>query len=150
MSEENKDVVRRLYSEVQNQGRVDVLDEIMDADFMDQGEAILGESKGRETLKRTIIAVRSLLPDLRVEIEDIVADGDMVGVRGLMRCTHLGEWLGAAPTGNEISWRGLAIFRIVDGKITHRWFNEDGLNIVQQFGIVPMNPVGAAEPAIRS
>lgn len=140
MSEENKNIVRRLYAEVQNQGKVDVLDEIMHPDFMDQGEAILGESRGRETLKQTIMAVRSLLPDLRVEIEDMVASGEMVGVRGLMRCTHLGEWLGAAPTGNEISWRGLAIFRIVDGKITHRWFNEDNLSIVQQFSIVPVNP----------
>lgn len=139
MSEENKNLVRRLYAEVQNQGKVDVLDEIMDPDFMDQGEAILGESRGRETLKQTVMAVRRLLPDLRVEIEDMVADGEMVGVRGLMRCTHLGEWLGAAPTGNEISWRGLAVFRITNGKITHRWFNEDNLSIVQQFGIVPLN-----------
>ena len=139
MSEKNKNIVRRLYVEVQNQGKVDVLDEIMHPDFREHGEAILGESRGRETLKQTITAVRGILPDLRVEIEDIIAEGDMVGVRGLMRCTHLGEWLGAAPTGNEVSWRGLATFRVVDGKIVERWFHEDGLHIVQQFGIVPAN-----------
>jgi predicted ester cyclase len=139
MSEENKNIVRRFYAEAQNQGRVDVLDEIMHPDFRDHGEAILGESRGRDTLQQSITAVRGLLPDLRVEIEDILAEGDMVGVRGLMRCAHLGEWLGAAPTGNEVSWRGLATFRIVDGRITERWFNVDGLSIVQQLGIVTID-----------
>ena len=50
--EENKAIVRRFYDEVMGQGRVEVLDEIMDADFVDHGEALFGSPQGRETLGR--------------------------------------------------------------------------------------------------
>lgn len=138
MSEENKAIVRRFYEEVMNTGKVDILDEIMAPDFQDNGEALFGSPQGREALRQGVIGTGSILQDLNVRIEDMIADGDMVGVRGVMRCIHRGPFLGVPGTGNELSWRGLALFRVVDGKIVARWFNSDGLSIVQQMGIVPL------------
>ncbi|MBK8508391.1 MAG: ester cyclase [Candidatus Competibacteraceae bacterium] len=58
-----------------------------------------------------------------------------------MRCLHQGEFLGIAPSGNELSWNGVALFRVVDGKIAERWFNSDSLSIAQQLGLVA--PLGS-------
>jgi len=140
MSEENKTIVLRFYQEVMNQGKVELLDEIMAADFRDHGETLFGSPQGREVLKAGILGARSLLSDLTVQIHDILGDGELVGVRGTMRCTQQGPFLSVDPSGNELSWTGLAIFRVVDGKLTERWFNSDSLSIVQQLGIVP--PLG--------
>lgn len=137
MSEQNKIIVRRFYDEVMSQGKVEVLDEIMVEDFIDNGETLFGSPRGRETLKQSVRGSRSIFPDLTVNLHDVIASGDMVGVRGTMRCIQQGEFLGVPATGNELSWVGLAMFRVVDGKITERWFNSDSLNIVQQLGIVP-------------
>lgn len=125
------------YEEVMNRGNVHLLDEIMIPDFKDHGETLLGSPEGRAVLKLGIIATHNILSDLNVQLHDVIADGEMVGVRGTMRCIHQGTFLGVAPGGNELSWTGLAMFRIVNGKIAERWFNSDSLSIVQQLGIVP-------------
>jgi Predicted ester cyclase len=137
MSEANKAIVRRFYEEVMSQGNVDLLDEIMAPDFADHGETLFGSPQGRDTLKQDITASRPVLGDLHVQLHDLIADGEMVGVRGTMRCTHQGTFLGVAASGNELTWNGLALFRVVDGKIMERWFNSDSLSIVQQLGLVP-------------
>lgn len=137
MSEANKAIVRRFYEEVMSQGNVDLLDEIMAPDFADHGETLFGSPQGRDTLKQGITASRPVLGDLHVQLRDVIADGELVGVRGTMRCTHQGAFLGVAASGNELTWNGLALFRVVDGKITERWFNSDSLSIVQQLGLVP-------------
>jgi len=137
MSEANKAIVRRFYEEVMSQGNVDLLDEIMAPDFADHGETLFGSPQGRDTLKQDITASRPVLGDLHVQLHDLIADGEMVGVRGTMRCTHQGTFLGVAASGNELTWNGLALFRVVDGKIAERWFNSDSLSIVQQLGLVP-------------
>ena len=138
MSEENKAIIRRFYEEVMNRGNVHLLDEIMVPDFKDHGETLFGDSEDRATLKLGIIATHNILSDFNVQLHDIMADGEMVGVRGTMRCTQQGQFLGVAPSGNELSWTGLAMFRVVNGKIVERWFNSDSLSVVQQLGIVPL------------
>jgi steroid delta-isomerase-like uncharacterized protein len=137
MSEQDKTIVRRFYEEVMSQGRVEVLDDIVVEDFIDHGEALFGSLRGRENLKQGIQRTRSVFPDLVVTLHDIIANDNMVGVRGTMRCVQQGEFLGVPATSNELSWLGLAMFRIVDGRIAERWFNSDGLSVVQQLGIVP-------------
>ena len=87
-------------------------------------------------MKQGITRSRGVLGNLNVQLHDVIADGEMVGVRGTMRCIHQGEFLGVAPSGNELSWNGVALFRVVDGKITERWFNSDSLSIAQQLGLV--------------
>jgi predicted ester cyclase len=141
MSEENKVIVRRFYEEVMGQGNVNVLDEVMAPDFVDHGETLFGSPQGRDTLKQGITASRAVLGGLHVQLQDVIAGGEMVGVRGAMRCTHQGTFLGVAPSGNELNWNGLALFRVVNGKITERWFNSDSLSVVQQLGLVP--PLGS-------
>lgn len=141
MSEANKAIVRRFYEEVMNRGNASLLDEIMAPDFTDHGEALFGSPQGRDALKRSIIETPTIFANLNVQLHDVIADGELVGVRGTMRCFQQGEFLGVSPSGNELTWSGLALFRVMNGKITERWFNSDSLSIVQQLGLVP--PLGA-------
>lgn len=137
MIEANKRVVRRFYDEVMGQGRADLLDAIMVEDFVDHGEALFGSPRGRETLRQGVLALRGVLPDFNVVLDEVIAEGDLVGVRGVMRCTHVGSFLGVPGTGHELIWSGNALFRIVDGKIAERWFNSDGISLLRQLGLAP-------------
>jgi steroid delta-isomerase-like uncharacterized protein len=145
MSDANKDVVRRFYQQAMSEGRAEVLDEIMAEAFVDHGEALFGSPQGRETLRQGVVATHTVLPDLSVQLEDVIAEGDLVGVRGVMRCTHVGTFLGVPGTGHELTWRGNAMFRIVDGRITDRWFNSDSISILRQLGLAPTLTAGASQ-----
>lgn len=134
-TDDNKRIVRRFYDEVMSGGNVDVLAEVMDENFVDHGEALFDSPQGRENLRQGVVAAQGTLPNLDVYLEDIMAEGDLVGVRGTMRCTHQGTFLGVPGTGHELSWKGLAMFRIAHGKIAERWFNSDSVSIVRQLGI---------------
>jgi steroid delta-isomerase-like uncharacterized protein len=135
--EENKQIVRRFYEEVMNQGNADLLDEIMVEDFIDHGEALFGSPRGRETLKQGVRGVHGILPDLSVTLHEVIAEGDMVGVRGTMSATHLGTFLGVPATGHRLSWLGIALFRLENGKIAERWFNSDSISILRQLRLAP-------------
>ena len=138
--EDNKAIVRRFYDEVMTRGNTDVLDEVMAEDFVDHGEALFGSPRGRAVLKQGIVATHGILSNLSVHLEDVIAEGDMVGVRGTMRCVQQGAFLGVAPTGHELTWKGLAMFRIADGKIAERWFNSDSISVLRQVGLAPGQP----------
>jgi ketosteroid isomerase-like protein len=144
VEERNKQVVRNFYEEVMNKGRVELLDEIMEEEFDDHGEAFFGSPHGRSIIRGGIQGVHSILQDLNVRLEDMIASGDMVGVRGTMSCKLVGPLAGAAPTGNELSWKGIAMFKLKDGKIVSRWFNSDSLSIMTQLGLYP--PPGKEAP----
>ncbi|MFZ0256496.1 MAG: ester cyclase [Gammaproteobacteria bacterium] len=136
-TEDNKRVVRRFYDEVMGEGRLEVLDEVMVEDFVDHGEALFDSPEGRETLRQGIAATHAILPGLHVTLHEVVAEGELVGVRGTMRCRHAGAFLSVPGTGHELSWEGIAVFRIAEGKIAERWFNSDSLSIVRQLGLAP-------------
>jgi len=57
--------------------------------------------------------------------------------RWTVTCKHTGELMGVPPTGKEIRFTGINIFRIVDGKIEEQWVESDALGLMQQLGIVP-------------
>ncbi len=80
---------------------------------------------------------RSGMPDLRVVIEDMIADGDKVAVRYTLEGTHEGELFGVPPTGQRLSIKSIAIERVSDGKIREHWRVTDSLDMMQQLGVIP-------------
>ena len=80
---------------------------------------------------------RSGMPDLRVVIEDMIADGDKVAVRYTLEGTHKGELFGVPPTGQHVSIKSIAIERVSDGKIREHWRVTDSLDMMQQLGVIP-------------
>lgn len=135
--ERNKAIVREFYEQIFNTGNAALLKDVMVEDFIDHGEALFGSPHGRNILEQGIEATHAMFPSMSVTIDDIFGEGDMVGVRGTMRMKHTHDWLGVPATGKELTWSGLSIFRIKDGKITDRFFNSDSLYILDQLGYWP-------------
>ena len=81
--------------------------------------------------------IRSAFPDLRVTLEDDIAEGNKVVSRWRAQGTHQGELMGIAPTGNQMAITGITIDRIEEGKIVEEWENWDALGMMQQIGAVP-------------
>ena len=136
-TEENKVIVRRFYEEVINQANLDAIEELMDPEHQDHGEVLFGSVHGRDAIRDGIRAFTTVVPDYHVAVQDMVAEGDMVGVLGVMGGTQRGDLLGIPATNRQLSWNGIAMFRVANGKIVERWFNADSLSILQQLGAVP-------------
>jgi steroid delta-isomerase-like uncharacterized protein len=80
---------------------------------------------------------RSAMPDLKVVIEDMIAEGDKVATRYTLEGTHEGELFGVPPTGQLLSIKSFTVERVSDGKIRDHWRVSDNLDMMQQLGIFP-------------
>ncbi|MDX3102441.1 ester cyclase [Nonomuraea angiospora] len=112
-----KDVIRRFYDEVLNAGALDVADEIVGPGFAPRG----GGAAGPEALRQIARYLRSALPDLRFDIEDLIAEGDRVASRWTLRGTHEGDFFGFPPTGRRLEVRACVFFRMENGKVAEIW-----------------------------
>ena len=136
MSEQNKAIVRRMYDEVVGQGKLDLIDELVDPDVVEH-EEFPGIPPGREGVKEFFSMFRSAFPDLQFAVEDMVAEGDKVAARITIRGTHKGPFLDIAPTGKQITVDAIDIFRFASGKIVDHWVVTDQMIMMQQLGAIP-------------
>ena len=133
--EENKALSLRVTEEIFNQGNLDLVDEIIDKNFIAHGSS--EDTKGPEGLKQFASQFRSAFPDLKITTQDQIAEGDRVVSRQLAIGTHKGELQGIAPTGKQITITAIIIDRSAGGKIVESWSNIDMLGLMQQIGAVP-------------
>jgi steroid delta-isomerase-like uncharacterized protein len=138
MSEENKALTRRSWQIVTEES-LDTLEDALKEVYAN--DIVLHEPDedvhGIEGLKQFVSMIRSAVPDLRIAVEDEMAEGDKVVSRWRAQGTHQGELMGAAPTGNPVRITGITIHRIEEGKIVEEWENWDALGLMQQIGAVP-------------
>jgi len=137
MSEQNKAISRRLVEEAFNQGKLDVVDELVAPDFVNHDPSSPEEIRGPEGLKDFIRTYRSAFPDIRVRTEDQIAEGDKVVSRWTGGGTQQGELLGMPPSGKQATVTGISIDRLEGGKIIETWNNWDTLGMLQQLGAIP-------------
>ena len=131
-AEENKSTFRRYIEEVGNQGNLELADEIFDRYVSHQPDGTTLQ-RGPEDVKRFQAAQHGAFPDMRVTIEDQIAEGDKVVTRVTVRGTHQGAFRGMAPTGNEVEIHGIAIFRFSpEGKVVETWESFDELGVMRQ------------------
>jgi serine phosphatase RsbU (regulator of sigma subunit) len=115
--EENMALARR-FMEARVKGDLDAMDEMMAPDFVNHNKLLPGEVPGREGYKRRVAEYSAAFSLIRFVIEDQVAADDKVVTRFIVHFTHdRAEIMGVAPTGTEMTNRGVAIHRIVEGKI---------------------------------
>jgi steroid delta-isomerase-like uncharacterized protein len=137
LSEENKAIVRQQEEELFTQGNLDAADEVYAPDYVGHDPSNSEEVRGLEAAKRAASDYRQAFPDLRVTVEDLIAEGDRVAARLRFRGTHLGELDGIAPTGRRVDCTGIVISRIEEGKIAEDWANFDDLGMMRQLGLIP-------------
>ena len=136
MSEENKAIVRRQEEELFTQGNLDAADEVYAPDYVGHDPSNPEDIRGLEAAKQAASDYRKAFPDLRVTVEDVIAEGDKVAARLRFRGTHRGELDGIAPTGRRVDCTGIVISRMEGGKIAEDWANFDDLGMKQQLGAV--------------
>jgi predicted ester cyclase len=120
----NKAVVRRLVADVLNSGRLEVIDELYTPELA-------------PAARRWITPFRASFPDVHMEVVELIAEGDKVVGRFTCSATHLGEWLGHAPTGRRFERVDeVAIFRLRDGRIASAWSLEDTMSRLRQLGLI--------------
>ncbi len=124
MVERNKAAVRRLVEEVLNGGRLDVIDELY-------APALAGEAQ------EWIAPFRASFPDVRMEVLELIAEGETVVGRFACSATHTGAWLGHPPTGRRFeAIDEVGIYRFRDGRIVSAWGIEDNLARLEQLGLL--------------
>ena len=137
--ERNKAVALRVFEEIFNQGKFSVADEIYAPDFKNHGlkrvdvtatgSRLTWVHADLKTDQDAVHAEKKAFPDLKMTVNNMVAEGDLVAVHWIFRGTHTHDgYAGLPATGTKVVMTGITIWRIVDGKITDEWssFNEMG------------------------
>ena len=132
--ENNKAVARRVFTEIFNQGKFDVADQIYAQDFVNHTRT---RDIGLEEDQSAARGWRQAAPDLVMTVQKVVAEGDLVTVLWTGEGTNTGAGNGLPATGKRISTRGITIWRIVDGKIKEEWTSFDRLSLMEQAGLIP-------------
>jgi predicted ester cyclase len=132
--EKNKVAIRRLIEEAINQNKLEVVDEVIASNYVYHG---MQEVKGTEGMKQFITMLRTTFPDLHITINDILAEGDMVAYRFILRGTFKGEMMGMAPTGKQIAFPEAHFVHLVGGKSVEETPYADSFTLFQQLGVKP-------------
>ena len=135
MSRESSIQATERFGELVNTGRLDAFPEVVAPDCHDHDPAP-GQHRGPEGYTMFFTQLRTAFPDMKVEVEKLVADADSVAFAYTLTGTHQGDFNGHAPTGKAIKVRGLQIGKFVDGKMVERWGSSDELGILKQIGVV--------------
>lgn len=108
-AEQNKVHLRQSIETIFNAGNLNTIDEFIAADLA-------------EAFRRDVASLRAAFPDLRLIIDELIAEGEKVAVRFELRGTHRGVLSGVPPTGRPMAWKGMGVVRFVDGKIAEWQF----------------------------
>ena len=149
MSEVNKTIVRRLFEEVWNKGNLPVADELFAPNYTHHDPSTPDVGRGPESERKRVTLYHTAFPDLKLTIEDIIAEGETVMARWSCRGTHKGDLSGNTPTGKQFTISGVSIARFASGKIVEGWVNWDALGLMQQLGVVPELGKAKAAVAVR-
>ncbi|MFF2659808.1 ester cyclase [Kitasatospora sp. NPDC058032] len=94
-------------------------------------------ASGPRALEQVFDTLRRAFPDLRVTVEDVIAEEDKVVSRNTVTGTNLGEYLGRPPTGHSVTYHEIFVFRFADGRIAEAWGVVDLLAQLRQLGFLP-------------
>ena len=133
--EENKTIVRR-YQDIYNSNKLDNLLEVVSEDLLTP-KIMPGIPSGIEGAKVAHQIMLAGFPDYQTVIDDLIAEGDKVAARITMSGTNTGSFMGIPSTGKFISFTGMYIARIANGKIVEHWGEEDGVSLLAQLGVLP-------------
>lgn len=130
--------VRRFIEQVINQGDFLMLDEVIHPDYVHRSpdQAL----QGRQALRELITGYRSAFPDLHIELEELVDGGDKTVVTFTLTGTHQGQLMGIPATGGQVKVSGMILSRFEDGRIVEEFELLDTLSLLQQLGMVSIDP----------
>lgn len=136
---DNRTLVRRYYDELWNQWKLELISELLAEDFRFRGS--LGVSIcGRGAFADYANLVRSAFPDFQNHIESMLAEDNRVIARVQYNGRHHGKIFGIEPTGNQISYTGIATFVIGGSRLMSAWVLSDRYELMSQLGAIQGRP----------
>jgi steroid delta-isomerase-like uncharacterized protein len=147
--EENKAIVRRYIEEAWNKGNWQVAEEVVAEDAVFHDQVRQGDMPpGREGVRTAMQRFRQGMPDLKMDIHEIVAEGDLVVILWSSTGTHAGDFNGMPPTGRASTLHAISMVRLKDGRIVEGWQEASILEMIQDLGMMPKGqmprPLGLA------
>lgn len=143
---DNKAVVRRLYEEVWNERKLELVNELISPSHALYGPNFSGSAIGPEAYKRQVAVFLRAFPDLRFRVEEMISENDKLVACWIISGTHQGEYMGIPPTNKSMSAEGITIHQLSNGRIMDSYACWDALGMMQQLGAVavPGQPKGTA------
>jgi len=137
MSDQNKEVVQRLYDEFVSQGSDAALDEVVVEGVVENEEMPAEMPAGREGIRAMFGMFREAFPDLSADVISMVAEGDRVVAHAAFSGTQEGEWMGVPASGKSFRSEVMDMFRLEDGRIAEHWGVMDQMGMMVQLGPIP-------------
>ncbi len=133
--EDNKAIARR-FIQVWGDGNLDIVDELAAPSLVVRYPTIPEVIQGSREFRYVLAGFRSAFPDSALRVEEEIAEGEKVAIRWSFSGTHKGSLLGVPATGKRVTWTGITIYRIVDGRVVEEQGEEDFLGFFRQVGLV--------------
>ena len=135
MSAESKAVFQKFVDGL-NAKDADAIGQIMSANFIDH-DLPPGQEPGIEGMLSMMRGFFAAFPDLKVTINQLIAEGDLVAATMTTEGTQTGEFMGMPASGKKISMTEMHMVRVVDGKAVEHWGVADAMGMMQQLGLTP-------------
>ncbi|MGO9385420.1 MAG: ester cyclase [Mycobacterium sp.] len=135
-TEDSKALMWRITDEIWNNGRLDLIDELIAEDLVDHVDLAGLEGSGRARYRASVEMMRSAFPDYRNPLDFVIAEDAFAVSYGRSTGTHRGELYGIPPTGRRIDIPTFGILRFENGQAVERWGFADNLAMMQQLGLV--------------
>jgi len=144
MTTTSKETSRRVFEEVWNNQNLAAIDQLMAQNYVHHDPQSPNVPSGIEGYKQFVRQYLSAFPDLQMNIDEQVSEGDTVVIRWTATGTHKGNLPPLPPTGKTIKVTGITVARLSNGKFVESWNNWDALGLLQQLGAVPLETRGHA------
>jgi predicted ester cyclase len=141
--DEAKEIIRRWNNEGWSGGKYELAHEIISPNMVVHGAGGQTVGMGPEGLIDLIKTWRTAFPDGRMEIDELIVEGDTVAIRNTWYGTQQAEFYGVPPSGKPVAVTSVGIDRVQDGKVTEGWGELDMVGMMQQMGALPVLGPGA-------
>jgi steroid delta-isomerase-like uncharacterized protein len=133
----NKQLVEAFIQELFTKGDLSAVDRYLDPGFVNHDSPMPGAPAGREGMRFAASTCRHALPDWHSDVEQLIAEDDIVVEVFTASGTHRREFLGVPGTGKTLTLRGINVFRVANDRIVERWGQLDQMGLLHQLGLVP-------------
>lgn len=133
----NADLMRRWFQQVWNEGRIETIEELLAPDALVRGLGEQGQAvRGPKAFSAFFATMKSSFPDIKVQVEQVITEGEWSAALFTATMTYTGGGMGFPANGKKAKVEGMAMGRIVDGKIVDVWNIWDQRGLLRQLGAV--------------
>lgn len=130
---ENKELVRRVLNASFDEANLKALEDLCKADYVHH--TVMGDDvEGQAAFIAFVGSLHDTFDDLSFTIRTVIAEGDLVAVRGDISGVHIGEFQGIPATQESVKWKSYAFAQVDDGKLAESWVLSDAMGLLEQLG----------------